>query len=544
MLRSRWPIVGGLVIAAALLYPQPGQAQIVTATGRSVEELLTDFRYLAPFVGQAKLAQTVDRFLKDRTGALALKGVDMKRPVALFGYWPEKVTDLWSFDLHEVYLVPVTDDKQFLDLLKRLGCKPRPAERPLVHLTVPGGTELYLRFAHGYAFACEKPDVALLKGQLADPASVLAAGARQGALTATLHVNRFPREYRQVIERTFKPFVEMFDQLAGPDRMKPQETEAEYQQRLEDMKRLKSIPRMFSTFVTSLIEQVQELTLRVDVDRSKDHCGLDLVLVPRPNSTIAAFANHVAACRTRFRPLTRGALFSVLINIPPPPREGKFKPPRLRPAELARVPPLLPDQIPPRYWEAAMQAFGIVITTLAVDGVDFCFAIREPGPKEPLPSVGGLKIQEGRKLDHLLRDLYKNLSAGEKHDLPVQWNHARHARAKIHKLVGEEENYLAIRDDVVFFADGKKGLTFVREALDHFDKAPSPQPTPLFDLRVSSALFGHIPSLSKYLETFPRSARDRLHGRVTLKGGKDLRLHVEMNTYLIKLLHLMPDDEE
>src|SRR5262249_16460108 len=129
-----------------------------------------------------------------------LDGVDRKRSFGAILHWPEKGSVPTSLDLPVVYFVPIADEKLFLKMLERLHCRPRKADKGLYRLTIPGLPDLFLRFAHRYAFASTQQ--ALVQGQLTDPATLVPAGRQQAALAVRLFVERIPRaEFeRQVAE--------------------------------------------------------------------------------------------------------------------------------------------------------------------------------------------------------------------------------------------------------------------------------------------------------------------------------------------------------
>jgi len=99
----------------------------------------------------------------------------------------------------------------------------------------------------------------------------------------------------------------------------------------------------------------------------------------------------------------------------------------------------------------------------------------------------------------------------------------------------DQEQYLAIREDVIFWANGKQGLKAVKEALGGFNKGDCPA-TPVFELTVSNAGFLFTKQIADAVDLALSTAeRQKLSARVSLLGGKDLRLRIEASTYVLKL---------
>src|SRR5262249_3741061 len=138
--------------------------------------------------------------------------------------------------------------------------------------------------------------------------------------------------------------------------------------------------------------------------------------------------------------------------------------------------------------QSLLKAIPILWATIPSDGLDFCLI----GQRAKAGEEGillGLKVQQGRKLDHLVRDAIKNLPTTWKKGFTFQFNHGQHAGARLHRFQfpdDTEDSYLAIRDDVVFLSIGKQALKSVQHALDGFGKT-TPPPTPLLQAHALGA---------------------------------------------------------
>src|SRR5262249_6213740 len=131
-------IIRLLMTVVALLGARPVSAQVAVVTGKSVEEVSADFKYLAPILEQESIVKQVEAFIQEKTDGKGLDGVDTKQPFGVYVNWPDKTNDLSPWNFPVVYFVPVTDEKRFVELLQKLQFQPQKAEEGLYQLSVPG----------------------------------------------------------------------------------------------------------------------------------------------------------------------------------------------------------------------------------------------------------------------------------------------------------------------------------------------------------------------------------------------------------------------
>src|SRR5215471_11780928 len=81
---------------------------------QSLDNLISDARYLATLAGREEEAKQAEGFLKQFTGEKGIEGIDTKRPMGAYAFLGENVID------SEVVLLPVADEQAILGLLKRL----------------------------------------------------------------------------------------------------------------------------------------------------------------------------------------------------------------------------------------------------------------------------------------------------------------------------------------------------------------------------------------------------------------------------------------
>jgi hypothetical protein len=474
-----------------------------------VDTLRADLKYLAPLLGGKEWAAQVEATLGP-----ALDGLDRQRPFGAILYWQGKGGAPSFLDLPVVYFAPVDEEKRFLKTLERLGGRPRKLDQGGYRLTVPGLPDLFLRFAHRHAYASTRE--ALVRGPLVEPGALVPAGAEKFALAAWLFSERIPRaEFQRSVEESLGALRQAIGEGMGPE--------------MPIGLALKGI----GMIIVELQQQLREVSLTLEVDPNRHHLALELGLSPRADCTLARFFEYTGTARSRFRFMSQRGGLSLFAHFPSAP--GKV--PGTRDLQ-DQVIEKLGEALDPAHLEMIPPFLEILVSTLQADGLDFGLN-HSGGPSGSEQFLlFGLKVQEGRKLDHLLRDTYRALPTTERRGFSLSWNQARHANARIHRLksLGEEEDvFLAIREDVVFFGVGEP-LQGIKEALDHFVNTRT-VPTPLFQLDLAPAAFL---SKEQYQKAIPKGAagvdREQVRLRLSLQGGARLRLRVETHAYVLPLL--------
>jgi hypothetical protein len=505
------PFRATFLLAASLLFVRPAFSQIAVVSVRSVEDLLANARELATLSREQERFQTVEAFLHLQTKDL--DGVDRQRPLGVYMVWPEKNGAPAFEHPEEILVVPIVEEKRFLDLLERLQGKPRK-EGLRYRVTLPGFPEYFFRFAHRCVYASTRAD--LLEGKLPDPATLWPARASMHSVTATIHVNQFPAGWVAALDRIAQTFQ---GSIPGPVGQVPQPTGtvAAPLPRRSLNKLGNDFSEALGTEVADLATQTHEITLDLDLDRKQHQLTLNLIVLPGSHTNLEAVIASFARARSVFGYLAQPGVFVFYKHFPPP-RD-------LRETGLAR---LLPNIARSLFGieenEVVRKVTDILYTTMDQDGLDVCLVGRPERlmTGDGVPGFLGVKVRKGRQIDHLLRDLVKDLPAAERKQLTVRWNVDRHAGARIHHFQqeGSEPFDLTIREDVLFLSKGSEGLRVVKEALDGFGKSP-PAPTPAVRLswppeqsarKVGLATTGFDPN-GDFVQ-------------MTVQGGKDLHLHL------------------
>jgi hypothetical protein len=543
-------------------------AQTIVVAVKSVNALKSDFDYLAALAGPNPQTRAAGEFLKLAAGDRKQTGLEPGRPFGLFfAALPTREADFGS----AVAFVPVADEKAFLDFLRSLLFKPQEPDGGIHPVAPPWDpkSRLFIRFAPGTAYIAATP--APLRGRLPDPKAMVPAMGKTDLLVAKLYADRIdPREKKRLIGRFIEPIVQA---TAGAPAKLPGESEAQHQTRLAQRKSTLEI-------LARPVEETQDVTFLLELDRDKDRLAVDLSLAPRPRSQLAASIQHLGGGRSMFTHLARNAQLSLVSYLP-----------RLGFSREDSVHDLLEgfeQVVDPRKRPLMRRLARTFLSYSTIDASDFgvAFQARDNG----VAWVAGLKVRNGRKVEDLLRDFVKDLPAADREAYRIRWNYARHAGIRIHHMrfplrFGPFDHdgslYVALRDDAAVASFGlglgesggppsavPPGLAVLKEALDGLDK-PAPAGAPLVKAELSSVwLFaGFLTSLGpdeataaawyqmvssgkidpatlqkfgdtalvRALNQFRKEDLDRINARLVLTGGETLRLRLEVHTHLFKL---------
>ncbi|MCI0379257.1 MAG: hypothetical protein L0215_16735 [Gemmataceae bacterium] len=192
-----------------------------------------------------------------------------------------------------------------------------------------------------------------------------------------------------------------------------------------------------------------------------------------------------------------------------------------------------------------------------------------PG-KQDSGLVAGLAVKNGNHLEHVIRDAIKDFSAAERQQYELIWNFANHKGSRIHgwSLPTGPFTVFAIRENYALAALGpgtaKKYLDLLEEkpadeapiqivmrpgflmfawlAADQFLSDPESAGRVLSRLRLGDSSWGTDWALKsmqsprgKHFQDVQRRLGAEHVLRISVRGGEDLRVAVEINAQLLRL---------
>jgi hypothetical protein len=519
------PVPARAAVEPAINYKKPG----VVLRFASLDQLRGDVRYLAEVVGQAEKAKQLDQLIKSKLGEKGFEGVDTKKPLGLYGW-----IGALGIDSQIVFLVPVSDEKAFLDLLSdQLDVKPDKGADGVYTLNVEKAiAPAYVRFANKYAYLTVRDKDLLDKDKLLAPEKVLPANQRD-VLSATVDIDQIPNKLKElglgVIENHLADLKE---------RDLPNHTEA--QKKFRDA----AVDEM-SAAIKSLLNDGGQATLRLHLDRTGGDLSLTASVAGKAGSALAADIEKLGQAKSYTAALLRSdSALKGELNVHLPQKLRGMLAPALKDAE---------KQALARANEGQRELLTTILEgirpTLKAAELDTAIDLRGPNDKGAYTVMAGVKIKEGAKMEKSFRK-----SASHFPDL-IKLDVEKVDQASIHRInppkelkpgarrtLGDNPMYVAFRENVMLIGAGDKGLAALKEAL-------TAAPTTGKVVEVQMALGRLVPLFNDPTHTdiardvFGKAKDgDRFH--LTVEGGKALTVRLAIKAKLIDFLNRVEKEKK
>jgi hypothetical protein len=494
-----------------------------------IDTLLGDAKYLAAFADQEELVTQFQGLLKAKTGSKGLEGIDTKRPIGLYG-----TVGSQGYDSTGVVMVPVTDDKAFLDLLGRLNLKADEKEGLYTIKLENVPFDVYFRFANGYVYGTVRDAGAVAKDALLPPADVLPP-EQMGTMSITLRLDRIGDKLKQLaLGQVGLRLADLRDRKFAGD------TEAQkefWKTAFDDL----------GNRIRDVIRDGEELDLRLDVDRKAGDLAVELTLRAKPGTKLGTTIADLAKTRSLFAgALADGAALQALASLTLP-EEMRTKLDAVIDDDLAKS---LQKEADPGKREVATRFFKALEPTLKSGALDGTVVLRPTADGKHYALLLATRLKDGAGLDKAIRDLVPSLPAGDRdrfqldvetvgkvkvHRIGVQ----KDFDAKAQQAFGDNPAYVAVRDDALFVALGPDGQAVLKEAL-------AAQPGTAAPFQASVSLLGLAPAIAAERKddkgTVARAAQDAFKDkgsdriRVSVDGGHVLKVRFAMKAPVIKFV--------
>jgi hypothetical protein len=536
MLKRRFFFVAVLGLAALSAPPRLCAADAAAPTlvvrVRSIDSLLADLKYLTSVAGRGDEAKQLDAQLK-KAFPKGFQGIDSKRPLGLYAFLD---ADGVLKESKVVVLLPVSDEKTFIGVLENFNLKPAKNDDGTYTISADNlPVPIHLRFANNYAYFSALHKSPLDKDKLIPPGKIFSESYPE-LISASFRIDQIPDTHRKLAIGAAEVHI------SSVEEEKPAgETQVQHHFKVQAAK---EITKHFET----VLKEGEELTVRLDVNRTARELAVELGLSGKPDSSIASTFKALGSSESAFAGLlSADAALNLIVHgaLPEPLRKA------LGPVidEGART-GLEKEKDPARraQGEKLLKALS---PSLKSGELDAAVTLRGPGEGKHYTLVAALKLKDGNDIDGVVRDLIKGLpedarklikldadSAGDVkiHRLDVQQAFDEDAR----KTFGDNPFYVALRPDALLVAGGEGGLHALKEAL-----SVKPGVAPPVELDLSLARF--VPLMGKKQKTDPAAAaqkafgddreHDKLH--VRLEGGKALKISVKMDAAVLKFFGLM-----
>jgi hypothetical protein len=522
-----------LPFVCLLFLPQAARAQAkatpptVVVRFSSIDTLSDHVRFLASLAGQKDAAGSIEGLVKQKIGDKGLEGVDSRRP---FGFYGRVGKDL--DDIAGAILLPIADEKAFLNLLKNLNVQVAKGDGGIYTIKTNSPIDAYLRFANKYAYVTALNAGALEDKNLLDPAKVL-AGKPDSAFSLTIQLDQVPEAAKVITTAQVEQALQ-----EAQDHKIPGETPA---QKAFRTALLQEVAKLIAT----VLKEGKELKAEVDVSKKSGDLAGAFSLSGLPGSQMATGIDAMGRSSSLFGGLLKkGAAFNGTGHLQLPEALAKALGDVV---DEARGMAAGSIQEPTK--KQHVEAFFKALTpTLRAGDLDGALVVISQGNQ--LTAVGATKLKNGLEVGTTIRglvsDSLKDLppkvkdrikldidAAGgtkiHKVELPAEDQGAKEAA----KILGELSVYVAFRNDALFWAVGKDGLRAIKEAITA--QPASASPMLFYEIDVPRLTFLAPPPIAdKANKDFPGGQRGMV--RFTVTGGTALTFRLETNAAVLQFL--------
>jgi hypothetical protein len=490
---------------------------------KSINGLLADIKYLAKHAGQEEMLNQFEPIVK-----MYLESIDATRPIAIYG-------NVNANDLQQstgVILVPVADEKAFVDALGVINIKPEKGSDGIYTVeNVPNvPVPLYFRFANKYAYITGQNKEALAEKNILAPEKVLPAAGDNSLLSAQFRLSALPDQLKQIA-------------LAGLDNQLAQEKEKSVENETPALKafRMKMIDFMGSE-MKAIITDGDELSIRLGVDQKNDDINVDISFTAKKGSTLAKQMEASAKTKTLFAGLASdnaAVRFTAALALPEDLRK------MLGPLVDDAVADALKKEADPNKAKAAKTILEAVAPTIKAGELDAGLSLVGPGSDGQYTLIGGVKVVNGIGIEKAIREVHSSLPEKEKANVVLDATTV--GDLKVHKIIPEslDENakkmfgadgiYFTFRDEAFLIAAGPDALKSIKAAAS---AQPTSSPT-LAKLEVSvgraAGLDPNNPNAAKVArEVFGKNPKGTDTINVTVEMGDALKVKVSAKAKIIE----------
>ena len=478
-----------LLIVPAAARAQASTPPTVVLRVNSIDSLIDHVKFLASLAGQKDAASQIEGLIKTKIGDKGLEGVDSGRPFGFYGRIGKELDDISG-----AVLLPIADEKAFLDLLANLNLQVAKGNEGVYTIKTGSPVDAYLRFANKYAYITGLNTTALETKNLLDPAKVL-AGKPTSAVSLTIQLSQVPDAAKLITTAQAEQVLQ-----EAQSKTIPGETPAQKEFRIAAIKEVAKL-------IASVLKDGKELHTEVDINQKSGDLAAAFAISGIAGSDLAKGIEAIAANTSLFTGLLkRNAVFNSLGHVKIPESMTKALGNVLDEAQIAALNGIRDDAKK----QQATALFKAILPTFKTGDFDGALVVSSDG--STLTAVGGFKVKDGVELGKTVHEL---VSAHLK-DLPpalrqnVQLDMDSVGSTKIHKVeipahdegaktaakvLGDLSFYVAFRNDAVFYAVGKNGLQAIKAAIPV--QAGGKSPMLYYEVDIARLIFLALPGKPK-----------------------------------------------
>ena len=497
--------------------PTPGVVFRMQPINRLVENAF----FLAEAVGMKEQAKMIEGSLKGLTGPKGIEGIDPEKPIGLYGNIGPNL-----IDSEVVGLIPIADEKTFVEMLGKLNLQAKKGENGNYVMNIPNSPfPMFFKFKDGYMCATIRDEKGIDDKKLLSPKELLSV-EKTGVMSISLNLSGLPED----LIKNIVPQIEL--QIAEAKQKKiPGETPAVQKLRND-------VSEMLLQFIVQVFTQGDDLTMKVDMDRKAGDIGLGVTFKGKNGSELAKTIAGMGAGKSMGAGMiSKDSVLHMNMNsvIPATARKDFIK------VFQEGINKSIEDEKDAGKKGIMEKMAKALAPTLELGTMDAVMEVRKTSNGK-FAFLTAMKIAEGKKIEEVIKLLYKDLPDSEKKKLSLDF--AKAGDTNVHKVdilvqpadvknFGSEPGYLAISNDVILFAGGEKSLPLVNEAL-----SSSAKPSPIFEFEIAfnkaaglltKEFADAVEVAEKIFKENPNS--DKL--KLTLEGGKELSLKMSMKSTVL-----------
>lgn len=497
--------------------PTPGVVFRMQPINRLVENAF----FLAEAVGMKEQAKMIEGSLKGLTGPKGIEGIDPEKPIGLYGNIGPNL-----IDSEVVGLIPIADEKTFVEMLGKLNLQAKKGENGNYVMNIPNSPfPMFFKFKDGYMCATIRDEKGIDDKKLLSPKELLSV-EKTGVMSISLNLSGLPED----LIKNIVPQIEL--QIAEAKQKKiPGETPTVQKLRND-------VSEMLLQFIVQVFTQGDDLTMKVDMDRKAGDIGLGVSFKGKNGSELAKTIAGMGAGKSMGAGMiSKDSVLHMNMNsvIPATARKDFIK------VFQEGINKSIEDEKDAGKKGIMEKMAKALAPTLELGTMDAVMEVRKTSNGK-FAFLTAMKIAEGKKIEEVIKLLYKDLPDSEKKKLSLDF--AKAGDTNVHKVdilvqpadvknFGSEPGYLAISNDVILFAGGEKSLPLVNEAL-----SSSAKPSPIFEFEIAfnkaaglltKEFADAVEVAEKIFKENPNS--DKL--KLTLEGGKELSLKMSMKSTVL-----------
>jgi hypothetical protein len=529
-LLSVFPVAALLVAALPLsAAPRPGEkadGPAVIGQAKSLNDLLEMTKTLVKNVAGDDLYKQFEQHALPELDVKKLPGIDPRRPFGLYG-----TIDADLAKCRAVLLVPVTGEKDFLDMLESFDIPTNKGKEPgTFEFVTPPDVPFPVagRVHKEYAYIAIGGTDALDTKALLDPKDVINDREKAPAYLA-LRLDRVPAETRKAFVGMLRERTEQLPEAIQEPELKAAFTAAR---------------NLGLRYLRLLGEEVKEVAFRLEADTKTGDLSIEMALEPMPRSPLAETIARRKPTTNAFASLAQGdAVQRLFLSAPLFADEGKeafVKLVEYGESELAKRPNPEPAV---NALVAAM--FKSLKATIASGDMDLAMVLRGPDKGGTYTAVGALHCKEGAQLDKAIRDAVKALPGQASgyfkfdahkigtvsvHEIDLTAEAADMAKA----VFGNDGNkgYFAFGKDALYAAYGPDGLKAIKDAIE-----AKPGPAAVMDSTADAKKSMEfvkklMPPGNPNVGVFGAGLQESMFMggmKVTVDGGDHLKVRIKLN---------------